>query len=137
MEKGLKKCSMDEHKEIDAILFCKECNIYLCNECDNYHSKIFKNHHQYKIDYNIDMNELFIGLCKENHHFLDLKYYCLTHNILCCAKCITKIKDEENGNHSTCDICLIEDFKETTKNRLNEGKKSLEDIPFNRLSCLS
>ena len=74
-KKNIKKCSMDEHSEIDAILYCQDCNIYICKDCDNYHSKIFKNHRQYKIDYNTDMNELFIGLCKEYHHFLDLKYY--------------------------------------------------------------
>ena len=39
------KCSMEEHKEINAIKFCPECRIYMCNKCDNFHSSLFKNHH--------------------------------------------------------------------------------------------
>ena len=26
------KCSSNKHKEIDAIFYCKECNIYICNK---------------------------------------------------------------------------------------------------------
>ena len=126
MENATKKCSFEEHKEIDAIIFCQDCNIYLWYDCNLFHSKLFKKHHQYKIDDNSNNIELFTGLCKEKNHLLDLKYYCKTHNELCCAKCITKIKDEENGKHSTCDINLVEDFKNNIKSRLDEDKKSLE-----------
>ena len=47
MEATKKKCSLLEHKEIDAILFCEECKIYLCNKCESYHSKLFPIHHTY------------------------------------------------------------------------------------------
>ena len=43
-----KKCSFEEHKEIDAIIFCSECRIYMCNKCENHHSSLFKNHHPNK-----------------------------------------------------------------------------------------
>ena len=39
-----KKCFSIEHKEIDAISFCFECKIYMCNKCENLHSKLFINH---------------------------------------------------------------------------------------------
>ena len=30
-----KKCSLEEHKEIDAILYCQDCKIYICKKCEN------------------------------------------------------------------------------------------------------
>ena len=51
-----KKCSMVDHKEADAISFCIECKIYMCNKCEKPHSDLFKNQHQNIIirDKNID-----------------------------------------------------------------------------------
>ena len=88
------KCSMDDHKEIDAIYYCQTCNIFMCENCNIYHEKLLKNHHQIIIDKNTDRNEIFTGFCKENNHSSELKYYCKTHNLLCCVKCICKIKDK-------------------------------------------
>ena len=44
------KCFSEEHKEIDAISFCNECRIYMCDKCDNTHTSFFKNHHTIKLD---------------------------------------------------------------------------------------
>ena len=55
-------------------------------------------------------------LCKENNHNEELIYYCKNHNKLCCSKCITKIKDEENGQHSDCTILNITEIEEEKKN---------------------
>ncbi len=42
---------MEEHKEVDAIKYCPECRIYMCNKCNNYHSSpLFKNHPPYNIN---------------------------------------------------------------------------------------
>ena len=38
------KCFSEDHKEIDAICFCPECKIYMCNKWLNIHSSFFKNH---------------------------------------------------------------------------------------------
>ena len=35
------KCSFKEHKNIDAIKYCQECNIYLCNKCEKVHLGFF------------------------------------------------------------------------------------------------
>ena len=43
MELQKHKCSFEDHKNIDAIKYCQECNIYLCNKCENLHSGLFKN----------------------------------------------------------------------------------------------
>ena len=60
-----------------------------------------------------------------------MQYFCKTHNILCCAQCITKLKGENNGQHSDCDICFIKDIENEKRNKLKENLKCLEDISIN------
>ena len=36
MENISQICSNEEHEKIKAILFCKECKIYMCNKCESY-----------------------------------------------------------------------------------------------------
>ena len=54
MEKMMKKCSIVDHKEIDAINYCQECKIYMCNKCDKFHSALFKVHHLISLEKNIN-----------------------------------------------------------------------------------
>ena len=91
------KCTLEEHKEIEAISFCIECKIYMCNKCEKLHSDLFNKRHQNIIikDKNID----------------ELIYFCKNHNKLCCVGCIAKIKDKKNGQHKDCDVCPIEDIE--------------------------
>ena len=123
----MKKCSLLKHNEKDAISFCKECRLYLCNKCENNHLEYLENHHIFKLE-NKDIIDIFTGFCKEKNHSVELKYYCKNHNILCCAECITKLKGKENGQHSDCDICSIEDIENDKKNKLKENIKRLEDL---------
>ena len=44
-----KKCFTEEHKDINAISFCPECRIYMCNKCENLHSPLFKKHNPNKL----------------------------------------------------------------------------------------
>ena len=113
-----KKCSLKKHSQIDAIYFCQDCKVNFCNKCENYHSEIFENHHLYKLDQN--QKEFFTGYCNEENHFNKLAYFCKTHNQLCCAACISKIKGKGNGQHTDCEVVFIENIK-------NEKKKSLKD----------
>ena len=111
----MKKCSSNIHKEDKAILFCQECRIYMCDKCNNYHSKLFQNHTLFKIGKDLDNKESFNGLCKEENHSVELKYFCITHNILCCAECIIKMKTKDSGKHSECHVCTIEDIENEKK----------------------
>ena len=89
MEFQKKKCSLNEHKEIDSKIVCIECNIYMCNKCETFHSKLFPNHKIFNSDK--DLDEIFTGFCKEEGHISNkLKFYCRTHNQLCCGICIAK-----------------------------------------------
>ena len=128
MEDNKKKCSNEEHPNIDAISFCQNCKIYICNKCLNHHQALFKKH----LIINIDNNqEIFIAKCDENNHYDKLNFYCKNHNILCCAACITKIKANGFGQHKDCDVCFLQDIKEEMKNKLNDNMKFLEDLSNN------
>ena len=115
MDIDIKKCSSKKHKEINAVFYCGNCKIYICNKCQNSHSDLFENHNLYNIDKNIP--EISFLNCNEKGHSEKLKYYCKNHNKLCCVSCICRIKDDENGQHSNCDVCSIKDIK-------NEKKKN-------------
>ena len=129
MESQKEKCSNKQHKELEAISYCQECKIYMCNKCIAHHKGLFDNHNEYNIDKNL--KEIFIGICQEKNHTNKLEYFCLTHNKLCCANCITKKQGHGNGQHAECYICFVEEIKEEKKNKLNENIKHLEDLSKN------
>ena len=121
-----KKCSLKDHEETDAIIYCQKCKIYMCNKCNNHHSQLFKDHKQYNLDNNII--RLFSDICKKDEHNMKLQYFCEDHNVLCCAACISKIKTNGNGTHSNCNVYPIEKIKDKKKSKLPENTKYLEDI---------
>ena len=125
-----KKCSSKKHKDINAISYCQECNIFMCNKCINHHEEIFDFHHKYNLNEQ-DINDFFSGLCKETNHNIKLNYYCKNHNQLCCAACLSKIKDKEYGKHSDCNVCLIKEIENEKKNKLKKNIKNLEKYSIN------
>ena len=126
MENQKIKCSSNKHKENDAINYCQECKLYLCNKCEKVHSEFYENHNQYKLDANL--SELFTGFCKAENHFEKLEFYCKNHNQLCCGLCITKIKGKKYGQHAECEVCFIENIKEEKKNKLKDNINMLEEL---------
>ena len=120
------KCSVEEHKEINAIKYCPQCRINLCNKCENYHLFLFKNHQLYNI--NKESDDIFTGYCKEKNHPMKLEYFCKSHNKLCCAVCLCKLNKDGYGQHKDCEICYLENIKEEKKNKLIENIKCLEEL---------
>ena len=57
-----------------------------------------------------------------------MEFFCKTHNQLCCAGCITKIKLKDKGQHSDCELCTLEDIKENKENLLKENILNLEKL---------
>ena len=100
-----KKCFSEEHKDINAIRFCPECRIYMCNKCENLHSSLFKKHNYFKLNKYIDI--LFTGFCPEKNHPNKLEYFCKDHNQLCCSTCIAKLNKKGDGQHKDCEVCEI------------------------------
>ena len=111
MEGKVNKCS--NHEETNALIFYQQCRIYMCNKCKQMHSDLLKSH----IIYNLykKMNDIFTGICTDENHITEYEYFCKNHKQLCCAKCISKIKNKGNGKHGNCNICIIEDIQNEKK----------------------
>ena len=129
MENSKKKCSFQEHGEINAFFYCGECQIYMCNKCEIFHSKLLQKHQTLNLEN--ENGDIFTGFCEEENHNNKLEYFCKTHNKLCCVACIAKIKKNNNGTHKDCEIFIIEDIKEEKKNKIKDNIKKLEDISKN------
>ena len=130
MKDNKKYCSLTEHSKNEANMFCLECKQFRCNKCEKLYSEICKNHTKIKFDNN-NQKDTFIGYCLEKNHQCELNYYCKQHNILCCGLCITKIKDEENGQHSNCDIFPIKDIEKEKHDKLKENIQKLDNMSNN------
>lgn len=121
-----KKCSFAKHSEKYGKITCVNCNMNLCKECEIFHSNFCKEHLTYNIEK--EQKDIFNIFCQEPEHKIKFEYFCRSHNILCCARCITKIKNEKNGKHTDCDICNIEDIVESKKNKFNENIETLTEL---------
>ena len=128
MENKYRNCSNNKHTETEAISYCQQCEIYMCNKCEKVHSELCQNHIPYSL--NKDIKNIFTGLCFIKNHLNKLEYFCKTHNELCCAACLTKIEGKGNGQHADCDVCFIEDIKEEKKDILKKNIKILENYSY-------
>ena len=128
MADKIKKCSKNEHKDIDGVSYCQDCKIIMCNKCLNLHQGLYENHHTNNLN---NYQDIFTDLCKEENHCMKLEFYCKNHNTLCCANCITKIQAFGYGQHKDCKIFILQDIKEEKKNKLNDNIKYLEDLSKN------
>ena len=125
-----KKCSSKEHLDIDAVKYCDQCEIFMCNTCNKIHSNLCSHHFQYNV--NKDNNEEFTGLCKKNKHYQNkLEYFDKSHNILCCVACIANYLGEEKGKHRKCSICFNKEIKDEKREIYEKSFKYLEEISFN------
>jgi len=114
------------HSEIDAVNYCQECKLFLCNKCLNFHSVLHENHSLYNLDK--DLNAIFTDICKYENHLYKLEFYCKNHNELCCLACICKIIKEGYNQHKDCEVCEIKDIENEKKSKLRENIKCLEDL---------
>ena len=122
-------CSSKDHEMIKAISYCKKCEIYMCNKCEIIHSKLCQNHQIFKLDK--DLNEIFNGYCQEQNHNEKLEFYCKSHNKLCCAFCLCKIKEKGKGQHHDCEVCLLESIEEEKKTKLKDNIQNLGNLSNN------
>ena len=122
------KCSSKIHQDLNAICYCQECRLYMCEKCQNIHAELY-NHSQINIKEN--QLEIFTGICKEENHINYLDFFCKTHNKLCCLACVSKINKKGYGQHKDCDICIIEEIKEEKKLKFNENIKEFENLSNN------
>ena len=126
MEKNIKKCTSKEDENIDAISYCGECKIYMCNKCEKFHFKLFSTHQTYNLDKQND--DIFTGYCNESNHREKLNYFCKNHNILCCSTCLCKLQKDGIGLHKDCEVCFIEDIKKEKEEKIKLNRNYLEDL---------
>ena len=128
MDSITNKCYNEDHPNTEAVYYCIECKISMCQDCELLHSKLFKKHNRIALDKNKNTSEIFTGFCKEKNHFDKLDFFCKTHNKLCCSGCISKIKLKDKGQHSDCEICSLDDIKESKEKILKENILNLEKL---------
>jgi hypothetical protein len=120
------KCSHKNHKDIKAMGYCSDCNIYLCNKCFNVHTDYLEGHKLINLSNKAAKDLIFSGICLEENHGQKFEYYCKNHNKLCCASCICKIEGKGKGQHKNCDVVNIEEVSNQKKSKLSENIKYLE-----------
>ena len=125
-----KYCTFQGHEKVPANIFCIFCKIYMCAKCESFHSKLLQNHKVFNIE-NLNNDDISQNFCQQEKHNIELQYYCKNHNQLCCAKCITKIKNKENGIHKDCDVCTIEEIRDEKMKNLNKNINNLEILSKN------
>ena len=130
MEIQKKFCSYQGHEKIISNIYCTFCKVYMCTKCEPFHSKLLPNHKVLNIE-KINADDISQELCHQENHNLEFQFYCKDHNKLCCAKCVTKIKNKENGMHKDCDVCTIEEIKNEKMNNLNQNINNLEILSKN------
>ena len=54
------KCSSIEHGEIDAVIYCTKCQVYMCNKCEQFHSKLFQSHKNFVIDKEKESEDIYL-----------------------------------------------------------------------------
>jgi len=135
MESVIKRCYTKSHWNKRATKHCFTCNKDFCEICAGPHSRCDRKHELYSIDTD-SKNVNFTGLCKEGNHTNKLDYFCKTHNNLCCAACLCKIKEKGDGQHTECNACHIDEIKDEKKSKLNNNIKIFKNLLKNSKNML-
>lgn len=119
-------CSLDDHKDKEAIIECENCDIKLCNECSKIHKKYLPKHNLILMN-SLESFYLKYNCSYENHNKI-LNYYCENHNELCCALCLCIKEDSNFGIHNKCKILSINEIENIKKQNLTQNIKKLDDL---------
>ena len=90
-------CNSKHEEEILSVIYCRDCNLFFCNECLILHNKRNINHDLVK------NKDLKIGFC--NHHNKKYSYYCNNCSVEFCKNCAAShakenyIKNKTNNQY--------------------------------------
>ena len=126
MDYQKQKCSLEEHKESEAISYCQECNIFMCNKCDKVHLSIRKNHHIFSLDKNV--KEIFTSFSKEEKHLYELENIYKIHDRLYYEQSTTNIKNKGNTQHTNSVIRNAKVIVGEKKTNLKKNVDILEKL---------
>ena len=102
-----KCCSFCDPSPIKAIVWCPECDDFLCSECMKHHksSKLSRNHSTMSLENYKELPSVVQTLnyhCEDHDEKLDL--FCPVHNRPCCIRCVLT-------SHKTCaGVAPLKDF---------------------------
>jgi len=117
MENLKKKCSFKEHEKNDAISYCQECKIYMCDGCDDSHLKLY-HHHWYSLDKN--KNEEILNIILKEDDILIKRITKSDNYEICLQEAIKNIKFKLAENYKNIEE-LLNEFEDST----NKLKKRL------------
>jgi hypothetical protein len=107
-----KFCSFCDPSPIKAMVWCSECDDFLCSDCLKQHksSKLFKNHSTISLE---DYNELPTVVQTLSYHCEDhdekFDSFCPVHNRSCCIRCVLT-------SHKACaGLAPLKDFVPNVK----------------------
>lgn len=115
-----------KHSDVNGLIYCKNCNIYMCHICYSYHS-FFEPNHETIWDRNM-INHVYPQECIEHcEHNMD--FYCENCNLNLCIKCC-------EINHRNHKVIQLREYWEKVNRGLpfqnmNELTKYLENIENN------
>ena len=111
----IKYCNMKHEDKIFSIIYCRTCNLFLCEECFNQHKNKNENHEY------IELYKLKINFCY--FHNEKLSYYCFDCNEEICEKCI----NDEHKVHKTEKLDIINE-KNTNLEKFEKFLENAENI---------
>lgn len=124
----IKFCNTKHEEKIFSVIFCKNCNLFLCEECLNQHKQNNKNHEF------IGLNKLKINFC--NFHNKKLTQFCFDCDEEICKKCFDFHKEHktkkiekivENKNLKNFNN-FLEKIENCIKNKYQILKENIIDL---------
>ena len=104
--------------DVKATSFCEDCHEYMCTDCTSYHRRITatRNHLLMTVGRfpstlpprRQDKQPFIFEKCPD-HSLEEIKFYCQSHNALCCVACNV-------SKHEQCSKSYIPDIAEEFKN---------------------
>ena len=123
----IKFCNTKHEEKKFSVIFCKTCNLFLCEECLNQHKQNNKNH-----DF-IELKKLKINFC--NFHNKKLTRFCFDCDEEICKKCLEKHKEhktkkiEKNENKNLINFNnFLEKIENFIKNKFQNLKENIFDL---------
>ncbi|XP_052784185.1 tripartite motif-containing protein 45-like [Mya arenaria] len=126
------KCEPCRHRDRSEVasLFCKTCNIYMCDDCCDVHKVHMKNVDRHQIvaaldacvNSNVDMRGL-DQCCEHKRAFM---FYCEDHSDLCCEICAI-------AHHRKCDDVheiakVAKNVKDDERDNIRESIATASDV---------
>ena len=129
-------CNLEHKSAVISKIYCKTCNLFLCQECLDLHQKENCQPHEY-----INIDKLKLDIC--NYHQSSFFYYCKECDTEFCQKCLVNhyrhkflefgaIKNDDKSFNEIINLKSFQRFLEITKNI----QKDKYNFTYEIVTCL-